>query len=103
MSWKCRLVDPEPGQNPCEGTHQIGEMWFYKPWQESKQSADYKAHRQGKPMLWVQLPGGPFCLDGTYTDGAQWSWTGEPPNITVSPSINEEGTWHGWIRAGEIT
>jgi hypothetical protein len=34
---------------------------------------------------------------------APWDVTGEPPAVTVSPSINdtsERGGWHGWIRAG---
>ena len=34
-----------------------------------------------------------------------WDVTGEPPAITVSPSINDEsprGGWHGWIRNGEL-
>ena len=37
-----------------------------------------------------------------------WDVTGEPPNITVSPSINAgdgpgPGNWHGWIKDGEMT
>ncbi len=36
-------------------------------------------------------------------DGRPWSVTGEPPNITVSPSINVVGIWHGWIRDGVIS
>ena len=40
-----------------------------------------------------------------------WDVTGEPPNITVHPSINATGpdgergpgSWHGWIVDGEMT
>jgi hypothetical protein len=40
--------------------------------------------------------------------GNRWDVTGEPPNITVNPSINAgdgpgEGNWHGWIKDGEMT
>lgn len=38
-------------------------------------------------------------------DGAYWTLTGEAPNITVSPSINDTDPnhpWHGWIRNGEL-
>lgn len=32
-----------------------------------------------------------------------WVVTGEPPNITVTPSINiGPEIWHGWITAGEM-
>lgn len=37
--------------------------------------------------------------------GAYWTVTGEAPNITVTPSINDtdpERPWHGWIRNGEL-
>ena len=31
-----------------------------------------------------------------------WNVTGTPPEITVTPSINVIGYWHGWIRNGEL-
>ena len=34
-----------------------------------------------------------------------WDVSGEPPDITVSPSINDtspRGGWHGWIRDGVL-
>ncbi len=36
------------------------------------------------------------------TPGARWLVTGQPPNLTVTPSINVVGVWHGWIRNGEL-
>jgi hypothetical protein len=34
-----------------------------------------------------------------------WDVTGEPPAITVTPSINDSsprGGWHGWITEGQL-
>lgn len=64
--------------------------------------------------LWVILPNnaGAFCIDGpsthmddqakkiTYGDG--WRRSGEPPNVTVTPSIDAVGEWHGWLTNGEL-
>jgi hypothetical protein len=32
-----------------------------------------------------------------------WTRTGEPPNITVTPSINHQGQYHGHLSAGILT
>lgn len=37
--------------------------------------------------------------------GPYWRVTGEPPRITVTPSIDDRSPsrpWHGWIRDGEL-
>lgn len=62
-----------------------------------------------RPML-VILPGGPdlpcgdlHSLHMVASGGTTgWTITGELPRITVSPSINVVGRWHGWIRDGVI-
>ena len=33
----------------------------------------------------------------------QWTWTGTLPRITVTPSVNCIGRYHGWIRDGVVT
>ena len=33
----------------------------------------------------------------------QWTRTGEPPNVTATPSINHQGCYHGWLRDGVLT
>jgi hypothetical protein len=59
--------------------------------------------------LFVVLPNGEeFCPDFCYshTRGntqAGWTVTGEAPNITVSPSINCIGRFHGWLQNGVIS
>src|ERR1019366_7910654 len=32
-----------------------------------------------------------------------WTVTGEAPNITVTPSINLVGIWHGWLKDGILS
>jgi uncharacterized protein DUF6527 len=38
------------------------------------------------------------------SSGAKWTTTGEAPNLTVTPSINDQSSrpWHGWITNGEL-
>jgi hypothetical protein len=74
-------------------------------------SAEYKRDWLGKrPPIFVCLPsasykgGRWFCVDSR-ADGAGeggWTVTGEPPCITVTPSINCVGEYHGFIRDGII-
>jgi hypothetical protein len=65
----------------------------------------------GCPAYVIFLPNGStWCTrDRAATPGAalgpQWTVTGVPPLITVSPSIDDRDPsrpWHGWIRAGEL-
>lgn len=93
MSWKCFIVGIpwEPPNTPFSML-EIGAMWF-----EDKGTDDQR---------WcVKLPGGElFCSDYTDSDSRKpWSITGEAPNVTVDPSINCVGTYHGWIRDGVIS
>lgn len=84
-----------------------------------KTSPDYNKNRIGQPLMFVvHPPGGPeglMCLDQVYPEGRfegteyvvikehVWTVTGEWPNITVTPSINSVGRYHGWIQNGVIT
>jgi hypothetical protein len=61
-----------------------------------------------RPPLLVFLPGTClFCVDGMcWSDGnyyGGWQVTGTPPLITVDPSINLQGIYHGWIQNGVIS
>lgn len=49
-----------------------------------------------------------FDIDGHgWRDGApskdRWGRSGTPPRVTVSPSINIVGDYHGWVRDGKVT
>jgi len=59
--------------------------------------------------LRVRTPGGEWDIDGpSYSDGAHacpWTRTGDPrrpETLTVTPSINFPGRYHGWLRNGQL-
>lgn len=61
------------------------------------------------PHLSVMTPAGLACLDCPESDPphGKWSRTGEPPNVTVQPSLDvakddPEHHWHGWLTAGQL-
>lgn len=110
MPIPCRMVDPL-------GPKQPGDMWYTPAMLEGERadyyrqfvlSAEYLRDWAGKRLpLWVCLPNGDhFCVD-SQVSGAQdkhgWAVTGEPPAITVSPSINCVGRWHGWLQNGVLS
>jgi hypothetical protein len=56
-------------------------------------------------LVWFARP-----LDGSppagpeHTPAPRWQHSGETFDaLTLSPSVNVIGDWHGWIRAGEVT
>lgn len=67
--------------------------------------------RDGREAWCIVLPNEAGLWWTTYlADGTDQMWevTGEPPNITVHPSINAgdnpgKGNWHGHIKDGEMT
>ena len=122
MSWPCRLVEYTGGPFP----DQVGDMWFVRPEDiHTIKSADphrdgrlsvmgyilsdeYLAERRAHRLpLFVRLPGRApmcFCIDSAVSDETRgWTVTGEAPNITVSPSINIVGLWHGFLTSGILT
>ena len=53
----------------------------------------------------VVLPNGRIWRTNVSGSDGYWTVTGTPPQITVSPSINDtdpRGGWHGFIRNGEM-
>lgn len=67
--------------------------------------ATHAAHRQ--PLV-VELPSGHFCIDSSYIkkgvpQDSGWAVTGDPPNVTLTPSVNIEGSYHGFITNGVIS
>lgn len=85
MSLRCRLVDLDEIHSKGE-ILKPGDMW-YSPVAGSDQK-----------VLIVKLP----CGDDFAPIHLGWDVTGEPPNITVSPSIMDEH-YHGWIKDGVLT
>jgi len=125
MSWECKLVDVEL-KHYNGADYPVGTM-FYGPTQEeieadSKRekfngwfrlqalhlSEYYKANNSHRRPLFVILPDKIlWCIDGCcWSNGEHyggWTVTGEAPNITVQPSINIGGAYHGWLQNGVIS
>jgi hypothetical protein len=90
-----------PGDGFSHGTlvHHPGAMW---------RQPDYD--RDGREAWVIVLPNRSGIWWTTYVaeQGGLWQVTGEPPKITVNPSINAgdgpgPGNWHGWIKDGVMT
>lgn len=75
---------------------------------------DYPAHlisaqHAGKRPICIRLPGGVyFCIySKQITDGVPhepgWTVTGEPESITLQPSVDIKGVWHGFITNGSFS
>lgn len=109
MSWPIRMVEPPPKPDD----RRVGDAWF-APGYETGCCPFYHERNSFRPPLYVTLPcshdpnGQPFLVDAfTYSDGKNgadgWKVYGVPPAITVEPSINMVGIYHGYIRDGVIT
>lgn len=122
MPWQCRLVDDpfHPGGPGREGLR-IGDMW-YSLWKTTEDcpaafqadlSDEYRRDWAGKrPPLVVVVPALSKAgyrlipIDEHYTRPGEthgWTVTGQPPNVTCSPSINAIGDWHGWLQNGVLS
>lgn len=86
------------------------DRYLHYPAQYLKQLSDYYRENNAHRLpLFVVLPTfWPFLIDGKchstergYYGG--WTVTGEPTNLTVHPSINIGGSYHGYITNGVLT
>jgi hypothetical protein len=63
----------------------------------------------GKRPICVRLPGGVyFCVySKQITDGVShepgWTVSGEPESLTLTPSVDVKGVWHGFISNGSFS
>ncbi|HET7559244.1 MAG TPA: hypothetical protein VFK80_04730 [Limnochordia bacterium] len=106
MGIKCRMVDTK------KAPKEPGDMWFGEA---TRLSAQYERDWQGnRRPLFVMLPSGiATCVDWAYfgrfetPDRQGWTVSGEPPNITVHPSIlinpDSPNGYHGWLRDGILS
>lgn len=96
---KLRIVDcPFDAPTNDQGGVEPGEMFRYPP-----------LDCDGREAWAVCLPNGAvwFTTEKAGNPPQFWDVTGEPPNITVRPSIydyasNGWGNWHGFITDGEL-
>lgn len=119
MPWECRLINPD--EIPME-KRQPGDMWYEPEIIDGKHissryfneflSPEYFAkHSSHRAPLVIKLPGivAGFCIDGLYGNSSGgyaesgWDVTGEAPSITMHPSINFSGRYHGWLQNGVLS
>lgn len=128
--WSLRILTPE--QFGCPGSEmQPGDCTFspyptnweewaaevdYPKWpfhlvKPNQLGSNYFAHNAHRKPIVVWLPGGnAWCIDGRacndgvyYGDG--WLVSGDPylGTLTVKPSINMNGIYHGWLANNRIS
>lgn len=84
-----------------EAWGQVGAMYWRNHGLE-----DYDMNPKPMPHLAVFTPAGLFYIDCPDTDAPHEHWvrTGEPPAVSITPSINvNNDEWHGYITAGLMT
>jgi hypothetical protein len=115
MTWQCLLIDSpqltDHGNIELDA-REVGDMWFAPVARDKLKgmhlTAHYYAVNANRMPLMVLLPGRHFFLiDGQCFNQARgyydsWIVSGVPPLITVQPSINLEGRYHGYLTAGVI-
>ncbi len=85
--------------------HRVGAMFW---WNHGRSERDTTP--RSMPHLAVMTIAGLACLDCPASEpdppGTYWTRTGEPPIVTVTPSlnINPNGTptWHGFLANGAL-
>jgi len=122
MSWQLKLIE-YTGQDA--RTIPVGSIWYADAKVLSEESDDhldwpdffasrkrlsdyYLTNNTHRLPLLVMLPkAGVFCVDSKCWDQngmhGGWTVTGTAPLITVSPSINVVGVYHGFIQNGVLT
>lgn len=116
MPWLLRLY-PERPADP-----QAGDAWYLPALVTGPHADYYRQHLLSpeylrdwdgvRPPIAVMCPDGtPWVVDERYgrldASGqrvkAGWTVTGKPPCLTVTPSINVVGRYHGWLIEGLLT
>lgn len=88
-----RIVDPDDTSRRLEP----GDMWHDHDHDAAHGGACYAIVLPNRAIWYTCVP--------AHGSGAMWTVTGEAPDLTVAPSINdldERAPWHGWITAGEL-
>ena len=84
------------------GALRVGAMWW-------RHHGRLERDHQPRPMphLNVMTPAGIACLDcpASKPPYGYWSRSGEPPIVTVTPSLDIKGSspWHGNLTAGVLS
>lgn len=122
MSWPLRFIESPYVSTPYyvlrEGAEhpKVGDIWYAPELLVMDKlpatfhlSPKYERDwRRRRPPLVVSMPDGTnFCVDSRFWRSGQpygdgWTVTGDAPLITVTPSINIGGGYHGYITNGVI-
>jgi hypothetical protein len=69
-----------------------------------------KLPSHGHVPVWYEkyptwIDGNAWHMDHSSTvgDDIYWTRTGEPPNVSATPSINMVGLYHGYVTNGQVT
>lgn len=107
MAWQCVMYEEHPSvplwklKDVEISPHGMEIEWV--PWKELPVGAMWFNEEE---ELCVMLPSGEeWNIDRGRKLGIRprWNRTGTPPNITVMPSINHVGEYHGFLRDGKLT
>lgn len=101
MAWQCVMYEIRPmGEMELDrcAFRLLGSSDPYVPFKDLPVGAMYI---DWDDLLCVKLPGGPEWIIDRHD--RKWTRTGEPPNVTVTPSINHQGVYHGWLTNGALT
>lgn len=116
MPIRCFVV----GSDDRDAQDRPGAMWFVEPYGPGGKyrdamlrdlaSAEYKRDWADKRApICVRLPDGTaWNVDTHYggryeNDAPGWTITGEAPRITAHPSVNVQGSYHGWLTDGVLS
>jgi hypothetical protein len=103
---RAECVNAATGERPVPG-----DMWYDPELRADgakRCSPYYLANNTHRDPLTVVLPSGlHFHIDGPFWNkagayGPGWTVTGEAPRITMTPSINVVGNWHGYLTDGVL-
>ena len=113
MSTQLRVIERPDGDNhelPFWHPEGHSARWWDEPtyWGLMWRTPEYDV--DGRESWLIVLPNGAgiwnttdlSAIRGSKELGPMWGVTGEPPNITVTPSI-DAGEWHGFINDGVMT
>lgn len=73
-----------------------GAMWN-ADWMPSAMRND-----DGVYLVVICPDGSEWHIDGPSSGGGRWSRTGTPPDITVSPSVQTNAGYHGYLKNGSF-
>ena len=99
MAWQCVMYEVQPGGDMFRPAGSNGRWEI--PFHSLPIGAMFYDRLDDPPSLHVKIPGGAdWNID---RHDRRWTRTGEAPCVTVTPSINHQGVYHGWLRDGVLT